>query len=394
MKTIRTKYGKEVKIFAKTIEDTALQQITDFANFDAYKDSLIRIMPDCHAGKGCTIGTTMTIKDKVTPNLVGADIGCGMLTVKLKEKDIDLDNLDKVIHSKVPSGRAVHKKAQRVFDFSALRRKYELDLDRASKAIGSLGGGNHFIELGKNKQGDVFLVIHSGSRGIGNDVAKLYQKTAIEQMQQGVDLNALIEELKSEGRYSEIEQAVKNAKNRQLKINVDLAYLSGEAKDDYLNDMQIIQKYATLNRRTIADIILENTGLNEEYSFETVHNYIDFERMILRKGAVRAEKDEVLLIPLNMRDGSLICKGKGNPDWNYSAPHGAGRLMSRSMAKQSIRLDDFKNQMKGIYSSSVGKSTIDEAPEAYKPKEEILEIIGDTVEVLDVLKPIYNFKAH
>ncbi len=394
MKTIRTKYGNKVKIFAKTIEDTALQQITDFANFDAYKDSLIRIMPDCHAGKGCTIGTTMTIKDKVTPNLVGADIGCGMLTLKLKEKDIDLQNLDRVIHSKVPSGRAVHKKVQRVFDFSSLRRKYELDLDRAAKAIGSLGGGNHFIELGKNKQGDIFLVIHSGSRGIGNDVAKLYQKTAVEQMKKTVDLNGLIEKLKSEGRYSEIEQAVKNAKNRQIKINTDLAYLSGEAKDDYLNDMQIIQRYATLNRRTIADIILENTGLSEDYSFETVHNYIDFERMILRKGAVRAEKDEVLLIPLNMRDGSLICKGKGNPDWNYSAPHGAGRLMSRSMAKQNIRLDDFKNQMKGIYSSSVGKSTIDEAPEAYKPKEEILEIIGDTVEVLDVLKPVYNFKAH
>ncbi|MCF6240520.1 MAG: RtcB family protein [Bacteroidales bacterium] len=394
MKTIRTKYGKEVKIFAKTIEQHALQQITDFSNNEAYKNSTIRIMPDCHAGKGSTVGTTMTVDKKVSPSLVGADIGCGMLTIELAEKNIDLNQIDAIIHRKVPSGRAIHNTQQAEFDFSGLRRKYELDIVRARKAIGSLGGGNHFIEIGKNNKDKYFLVIHSGSRGIGSELAKLYQKTAAENMNSTLEIEKLVEQLKAEGRFTEIQNAIQKEKQKAAKINTDLAYLEGESYDDYLHDMKIILQYASLNRRTIAKIILKNAHLHEKSSFETIHNYIDFDRMILRKGAVRAEKGEKLLIPLNMRDGSLICTGKGNSDWNYSAPHGAGRLMSRTAAKQQIDLNEFKKQMKGIYSTSVGKSTIDEAPHAYKPMDEIMEMIKDTVEIEEIIRPVYNFKAH
>ena len=361
MKTITTNTGKEIKIFAKTIEDVALQQISNLADFEAYSNSDIRIMPDCHAGVGCTIGTTMTIQDKITPNLVGVDIGCGMLTIKLKETEIDLPLLDKIIHNNIPSGRSIHTKQQANFDFSKLKRKYELDIARAKKAIGSLGGGNHFIEVGKNDKGELFLVIHSGSRGIGNEMARLYQKTAIETMNSDQDINALIEKLKAEKRFSEIQELVKKAKRNTLSdTERNLAYLQGEYFDDYMNDMKIMQEFATLNRSVMADIILKNANLNEEYSFETIHNYIDFKRMILRKGAVSAEKDEKLLIPMNMRDGSLICIGKGNKDWSYSAPHGAGRLMSRTQAKNRIDMDKFKNQMKDVFTTSVSKNTIDE----------------------------------
>ena len=395
MKTIITNSGKEVKIFSDSVESPVLSQITDLAEFPAYKDAIIRIMPDCHVGVGCTIGTTMTIKDKITPNLVGVDIGCGMLTVKLKESKINLEKLDKVINEKVPSGRSIHKKQQVDFDFSQLKRKYELNIERAKKSIGSLGGGNHFIEIGKGGKGELFLVIHSGSRGIGNDVASLYQKTAIKNINTKNEIGGIIEKLKAENRFSEIQQVIQDAKSNIISAkDKNLAYLEKNFFDDYMHDMKIMQEYASLNRRVMANIILDNAGLTEEYSFETIHNYIDFERMILRKGAVSAEKDEKLLIPINMRDGSLICIGKGNEDWNYSAPHGAGRLMSRTQAKKSIMLSSFQKQMQGIYSSSVGKNTIDEAPDAYKPMAEIIDLITDTVDIIDIIKPIYNFKAH
>ncbi|HIP48405.1 MAG TPA: RNA-splicing ligase RtcB [Lutibacter sp.] len=393
METITTKTGNTIKIFAKTIEYQAYAQIKSLGNFEAYENSKIRIMPDCHAGMGCTIGTTMEIKDKVTPNLVGVDIGCGMFTVKLKEKYIDVKKLDEVINTHVPSGPCIHKKAKAPFDFSALRCKKEMNLIKASRSIGSLGGGNHFIEVGKSTDGTLYLVIHSGSRGIGNKVAKHYQLLAWKQVNEMKTIKEnLINKLTSEGRINEIKEALK--KLRKPKANSEFAYLTGSLFDDYMNDMQIIQKYAELNRRTMADIILKYMSLQEESSFQTIHNYIDFKRMILRKGAVRAEEGEMILIPINMRDGSLICVGKGNSDWNYSAPHGAGRLMSRRKAKRNLSLKDFRKQMKGIYSTSVSIDTLDEAPEAYKTMNEIIETIGDTVKILERIKPIYNFKAH
>lgn len=395
MQMLTSKTGNLVKIFAKTIEEGALQQIRELADFEPYRDSKIRIMPDCHAGIGCTIGTTMTIKDKVTPNLVGVDIGCGMLTIKLKEESINFEKFDKMIRRHIPSGKAVHKRPKVNFDFSKLRCKGEVDVERALKSIGTLGGGNHFIEIDKNDKNELYLVIHSGSRHIGNETARLYQKRAVETLnKQSKNIDSIISKLKAQNRHSEIQKVIKKAKAGTVsQLQKNLAYLEGNLFDDYMNDMQIMQHYASVNRRTMADIILENTGLTETESFETIHNYIDFNRMILRKGAVSAEKGEKLLIPLNMRDGSLICTGKGDPDWNYSAPHGAGRLMSRTEAKNKLDLSDFQQQMHGIFTTSVSKSTIDEAPGAYKPMEEIIEQIDGTVEIVDIIKPVYNFKA-
>lgn len=393
MKILKTKIGKEIKIFAKTVEYEALDQIRKLGQFEAYEDAKIRIMPDCHAGAGCTIGTTMTIKDKITPNLVGVDIGCGMLTIKLKEKEIDLSNLDHVIGENIPNGFGIHSKPQVEFNFDKLRCKNEVDLVRASKSIGSLGGGNHFIEVGKNNKGELYLIIHSGSRNIGNLVAKYYQDVAWKNVNEMKTIREnLVAKLKLEGREKEIDAEIKKIK--KPKSDKELAYLTGVHFDNYMNDMQVIQKYAVLNRRTMANIILKNTGLTEESSFETIHNYIDFKRMILRKGAVSSEKSEMLLIPINMRDGSLICIGKGNEDWNYSAPHGAGRLMSRKKARENIDLSVFESQMKNVFTTSVLKSTVDEAPDAYKSMDEIIEMIGETAEIVDILKPVYNFKAH
>lgn len=391
MKIIKRKTS-DIKIYAKTIEETALKQIEELGNFAPYLNSKIRIMPDCHAGAGCTIGTTMTIKDKITPNLVGVDIGCGMLTVKLNEKEIDLPKLDAIINANIPNGFNIHAIQQSHFDFSNLVCKKNLNIDRAKLSIGSLGGGNHFIEIGRNSIGNLFLVIHSGSRNVGGQVAKYYQNLAINNLTDvSKERNELIDKLKSEGRQNEISDAIKKIKKPN--INKDLAYLTGKDFYDYMNDMAIMQNYAILNRRTMANIILKYSGLTEHSSFETIHNYIDFKRMILRKGAVSANKDEILLIPINMRDGSIIAIGKGNEDWNYSAPHGAGRLMGRRQAHKNLDLSIFEKQMKGIYSTSVVAETLDEAPDAYKPIDEILETIVDTVNVLDIIKPIYNFKA-
>lgn len=392
MRTIKRNNGNDIKIYATTLEDVAFDQIKELGEFEPYKDSKIRIMPDCHAGAGCTIGTTMEIKDKITPNLVGVDIGCGMLTVKLKETDIDLKKLDAVINEFVPNGFNIHTEQKAEFDFDKLIAK-NLNIGRAKLSIGSLGGGNHFIEVGKNSKGELFLVIHSGSRNIGGQVAKYYQDIAIGNLtDNSKEREELIERLKKEGKQKDIGKELKKLKKPT--INKNLAYLTGADFDNYMHDMELIQKYAVLNRRTMANIILKEAGLNEVESFETIHNYIDFNRKMLRKGAVSAEKDEVLLIPINMRDGSIIAKGKGNSDWNYSGPHGAGRLMGRKEAHSKLDFDEFKEQMKDVYSTSVLSETLDEAPNAYKPMNEILEAIRETAEIIDIIKPIYNFKAH
>jgi RNA-splicing ligase RtcB len=391
-KVINRKNGNNIKIYATTLEDVALEQIKELGEFEPYQDSKIRIMPDCHAGAGCTIGTTMEIKDKITPNLVGVDIGCGMLTVKLNETEIDLQKLDAIITEFVPNGFNVHSKPKAEFEFDKLIAK-NLNIERAKLSIGSLGGGNHFIEVGENSKGELFLVIHSGSRNIGGQVAKYYQDIAIGNLtDNSKEREKLIERLKKEGRHKEISKELKKLKKPV--INKDLAYLIGSDFNNYMHDMELMQKYAVLNRRTMANIILEKTWLTEYESFETIHNYIDFNRMMLRKGAVSAEKNEILLIPINMRDGSIIAKGKGNADWNYSAPHGAGRLMGRNEAHRTLDFNEFKEQMKDIYSTSVLSETLDEAPNAYKPMAEILEAIKETAEVIDIIKPIYNFKAH
>ena len=392
METIKRNNGNDIKIYATTLEDVAFEQIKELGEFEPYQDSKIRIMPDCHAGVGCTIGTTMEIKDKITPNLVGVDIGCGMLTVKLKETDIDLQKLDSVINEFIPNGFNIHSEPKADFDFDKLLAK-NLNIGRATLSIGSLGGGNHFIEVGKNSKGELFLVIHSGSRNIGGQVAKYYQDIAIEKLtDNSKEREELIERLKKEGKQNEIGEELKKLKKPI--INKDLAYLTDDDFDNYMRDMELMQKFAALNRRTMANIVLDKAGLSEAEAFETIHNYIDFKRMILRKGAVSAENGEILLIPINMCDGSIIAKGKGNEDWNYSAPHGAGRLMGRNEAHKKLNFDEFKEQMKDVYSTSVLTETLDEAPNAYKSMNEIIEAIGETVEIIDIIKPIYNFKAH
>lgn len=393
MKTIRTNTGNEVKVFAETFEYEAYEQVKRLANYEAYQNSVIRIMPDSHAGKGCTVGTTMTITDKVTPNLVGVDIGCGMLTVELKDKNIDCERLDSVIRSKIPNGFNVHERQKSSFDFDSLICAKHVDMERALLSIGSLGGGNHFIEVAHSEKEDkYFLVIHSGSRKLGGDVCKFYQDLAFQGVNEMKQVREdLIKRLKAEGRIHDIESEIKKLKKPVA--DKDLAHLSGDYFKNYLNDMEIVQRFAVLNRKMMASIIIKEMGFQESDRFETIHNYIDFRRMILRKGAVSAERGERLLIPINMRDGSLICIGKGNEDWNYSAPHGAGRLMSRSKAKEMLSMDEFVNSMNGIFTTSVSTSTIDEAPQAYKSMEEIRTAITDTVEIIDTIKPIYNFKA-
>lgn len=394
MKIYTNHKGIETHIFAKTFEEEAFEQIKQMAEFEAYCNAKIRIMPDAHAGKGCTVGTTMTITDKITPNLVGVDIGCGMLTIQLKDKNPDFAKLDAVIRDKIPNGFDVHDEAVKEFDFSRLRCIQHVDMKRARLSIGTLGGGNHFIELSKSEDNDnLYLIIHSGSRKLGTDVCGYYQYLANEKPEEiKKQKKALIAKLTEEGRTKEIHQELK--KIEKPKTHKDLAYLSGNYFNDYMSDMSLVQQFASLNRETMAEIILREMCLTEVSRFETIHNYIDFKRMILRKGAVSAEKDEILLIPINMRDGSLLCKGKGNENWNYSAPHGAGRLMSRAKAREAINMEEFTQSMKEVYTTSVVSETIDEAPQAYKSLSEIKSAITDTVEIIDILKPIYNFKAH
>ena len=385
-----------VRIYATTVEDETVRQVERMSNCEAYHDCFIRIMPDCHVGTSCTIGTVIEIANRIVPNTVGVDIGCGMLVVELEENDVDLQELDRVIHTQIPSGTEIHQVSVASFDLlQNLRCISAVDVDAANRAIGSLGGGNHFIELNEDKDGRKYLVIHSGSRNLGVRVCKYYQRKAIEWCQQNiVDVREVITTLKAQGREREISKVLSELKEHNEKmVDKELAYIEGSDLQNYLHDMDICQQYALLNRRTMAGIILKALSLHERRSFQTIHNYIDVEQKILRKGAVRASEGEFLIIPMNMRDGSLICRGKGNAEWLYSAPHGAGRLMSRSQAREKLSLIEFEQSMQGVYTTSVNESTIDEAPMVYKPMEEIITCIEPTVDVLGIIKPIYNFKA-
>lgn len=393
----------DLKIFTDNIEPEALNQIHTLIKQPAFKNCKVRIMPDVHAGAGCVIGFTADLGDKVIPNIVGVDIGCGMLTIELGKIDIDFQFLDNIIRNKIPSGRNTHdSRMVRLDDLQKLYCYRELkDSKRLERSIGTLGGGNHFIEIDLDDEGNKYLVIHTGSRNLGKQVAEYYQKLAIEVMQGKDKLYAmqeqLIEAYKKQGRKKEIEKAIKELHRifnpNPLGIPKELCYLTGKYRDQYLHDMEICQKYAVLNRNTIASIILDAMNWKSLGGFETIHNYIEINSNIVRKGAISAKDGELLLIPINMRDGSIIGKGKGNSDWNCSAPHGAGRIMSRSKAKEMVSIDEFRQSMEGIYTTSVNQSTIDESPMVYKPIDEIVKNIEDTVEIVKIIKPIYNFKA-
>ena len=385
--------------YTNELEKTAAEQIKTVCEQSFFANSKIRIMPDVHAGLGCTIGTTMTITDKVVPGMVGVDIGCGMETVRLQERKIDLDRLDALIRAQIPFGREVrdiHHPLNFEIDLNALRCSPYVNLHRARCSIGTLGGGNHFIEIDRDEDGALYLVVHSGSRHLGNEVAKFYQDEGRRSMWGGSHYQrmALMEQLKAEGRFQEIQKTMDNLKKEHpIDIPKDLAYVEGRLFDDYIHDMKIIQHFAALNRKAMVDVILTGMGLTAEEQFTTIHNYIDTEHMILRKGAVSAQKGEKLLIPINMRDGSLICVGRGNEDWNCSAPHGAGRLMSRKAAFSALSMEEFKAQMEGIYTTCILPETLDEAPMAYKSMDEIIENIAPTAEIIRRIKPVYNFKA-
>lgn len=363
-----------------------------------FERSKIRIMPDVHAGKGCTIGTTMSITDKVVPNMVGVDIGCGMEIVRLAEKKIDFAELDSLIYAKIPSGmncrNSAHAYAEQI-DLSELRCAKKVNTDFAYKSIGTLGGGNHFIEADKDDDGNLYIVIHSGSRHLGKDIAEYYQNEGYRKLcgNSQAQIDELIRRLKAEGRAQEIESAIRAVKEIKSDVPPDEAYVEGELFDDYIHDMKITQQFAVLNRQAMMGEIVRGLGLTVEEQFTTIHNYIDTENMILRKGAVSARPGEKLLIPINMRDGSLICIGKGNDDWNMSAPHGAGRLLSRGKARATLTMEQFEKEMDGIYSTSVKPNTLDESPMAYKTMDDITENIGPTVEILKRIVPVYNFKA-
>lgn len=387
------------KVFTDIIEPDAISQIITLCSQEISKDSKIRIMPDVHAGTDCTIGTSMTIKDKAVPNMVGVDIGCGMETVRIKEKHIELQKLDKLIYEKIPSGFGIRTKTHRYAEKIQIENLYcveHINLEKAENSIGTLGGGNHFIEADKSSDGSIYIVIHSGSRHLGVEVAKYYQNEAYRRLNKTAqsDIDELIARLKAEGKTKNIQQEIKKLTNtKTTSIPKHLAYTEGELFEQYIHDMKIVQEFALINRQAMMNEIIKGMKLHITEQFSTIHNYIDTDNMILRKGAVSAQKGEKLIIPINMRDGSLICTGKGNPDWNFSAPHGAGRLMSRSQAKQSFTVSEYKKQMNGIYSTSINSSTLDECPMAYKDINDILDNISDTVDVNDIIKPIYNFKA-
>jgi RNA-splicing ligase RtcB len=365
---LKGKYAT-AKVFSDDVDSESISQVIQFLNQPIAEGQTIRMMPDIHAGKGCTIGTTMTITDKVVPNLVGSDIGCGMEVLYLDTDEIDFERLDNIIRTKVPHGyskRTVPHHFMKDFDLTELKCYFGLEAgSEGNFALGTLGGGNHFIEVNRTQNNELVLVIHSGSRRIGADVCEYYQNQALKEFK----------------------------RFHNMADNKDLIYCEGKLFEDYIHDMKIMQDFAVLNRKAIAETILSEYGIDYAKKFTTIHNYIDMDRMILRKGAVSANKNETLIIPINMRDGSIICKGKGNPEWNYSAPHGAGRLYSRSQAKRELSFDEFERAMDGIYSTSVKKSTIDESPMAYKPIDNILNNVKDTVNIIDIVKPVYNFKA-
>ena len=410
MVEIRGRYNTAV-CYTEILEESAARQIQAVCDFEPFEGSRIRIMPDVHAGMGCTIGTTMTIRDKVVPGMVGVDIGCGMESVRLDipgysgsaepgtPAPIDFGRLDELIRSSIPFGRDVREEAHPLASeagIEELRCAERCDMPRAYRSIGSLGGGNHFIEIDRGGDGAYWLVVHSGSRHLGLEVAGFYQEEAMKELSGSSyrQMAELIDLLKAEGRFSEIETAVREAKaGRPGGVPRELAYVQGQLFEDYIHDMRIVQRFAALNRQAMTAAILEGMGWGELERFTTVHNYIDTESMILRKGSVSARKGEKLLIPINMRDGSLVCEGLGNEEWNFSAPHGAGRLMSRRAASDGLALEEYREQMRGIYSSCVSLDTIDESPMAYKPMEAIVSQIGPTARILERIVPVYNFKA-
>ena len=386
--------------YAKVVEDEAIEQIRRMCDYDFTENSIIRIMPDVHAGKGCTIGTTMTVHGKAVPNIVGVDIGCGMYTINIGKGEIDFAKLDAAAHY-VPSGKNVWEGRQEKFDLEALRCYRQLkNTKRLERSLGTLGGGNHFIEVDRASDGTNYLVIHTGSRNLGKQVAEIYQQLAIDLNKGKEDYfdrrDEIIRTYKEQGRRKEIQKALKEISldNKQTTIPEDLCYLYGRFFDDYIHDIEICQRFATRNREKIAEILIDRAGLVAGEAFHTIHNYIDTDEMILRKGAIAAHKGEKVLIPINMRDGSILAVGKGNPDWNYSAPHGAGRLMSRTKARAELKMAEYQNTMSGIYTTSVNESTIDEAPMAYKSMADIIDVIDETVDIIEILKPVYNFKAN
>ena len=386
--------------FAKVIEEEAVEQIRRMCDYSFTEGSRIRIMPDVHAGKGCTIGTTMTIRDKAVPNIVGVDIGCGMYTVNLGAAEIDMERMDAAAHF-IPSGMNVWEGRQERFDLNKLRCYRGLkDTRRLERSLGTLGGGNHFIEVDLAADGTRYLVIHSGSRNLGKQVAEFYQHVAID-LNKGKEeyfakRDALIAEYKAEGRRKEIQGALKalHWNSRETTIPEDLCFVYGQYLVDYLHDVEICQHFARKNRELMARVILERVGLESIETFHTIHNYIDTDEMILRKGAIAAHEGEKVLIPINMRDGSVLAVGKGNPEWNYSAPHGAGRIMSRKAARENLDIEEYRREMAGVYTTSVNEATIDEAPMAYKSMADIIDMIQESVDVIEVLKPIYIFKAN
>lgn len=408
---LQGKFNK-ANVYTDNVEQEAISQIIGLLNEETFKDNHFAIMPDVHAGKGCTIGTTMTISDKVVPNLVGVDIGCGVMVQPIICNDtIDWNTFNHQIERSVPSGMSVRKTNHpfvKNVDLDNLKCKSLIDIDRAKKSIGTLGGGNHYIEVNKDSDDNMYLVVHSGSRYLGKQIAEHYQRLAVAELSTKSKAceaakQVKIKELKAKGESKKIEKEL-NKINESFKYkgNIDLAYLTGESMENYLHDMKIAQSYAFWNRKAIIEeIITHMQGVitkapNKEYVcfFDTIHNYIDMNTMILRKGAISAKKDELMIIPMNMRDGSLICKGKGNKEWNESAPHGAGRLMSRSKAKELITMEEFEKSMKDINSCSVLQSTLDEAPQAYKSMQEIISNVTNTVDVLKIISPVFNFKAH
>ena len=400
MEEIRGKFNTAIS-FAKVIEDSAREQIRRMCNYEFTKDSKIRIMPDVHAGAGCTIGTTMTITDKAVPNIVGVDIGCGMYTVKLETDSLDFERVDEAAHY-IPSHRNVWDFKQEKFDLTELNCYRSLKNTRwIERSLGTLGGGNHFIEIDRSSDGTFYLVIHTGSRNLGKQVAEIYQRLAID-LAKGKDKffrqkEEIIAVYKSLGRKNEIQSKLKELEKeyRGVKASMpdDLCYVYGKYFHQYLHDMELCQTFARRNRELIAKILLGKAGITGSEAFHTTHNYIDVEELIIRKGAIAAHKGERVLIPINMRDGSVLAVGKGNVDWNYSAPHGAGRIMSRSEAKEQLSMDDYKASMAGIYTTSISEGTLDESPQAYKSLDDIIDVIGETVEIVDVMKPVYNFKA-
>lgn len=400
MVEIRGKFNTAL-CYTPALEPTAEGQIRALCDQEAFAGSKIRVMPDVHAGKGCTIGTTMTIADKVVPGMVGVDIGCGMETVRLAEKEIDFSALDALIRKEIPCGQNIRKEEHPLNDeigLYQLRCAPYVSIERARHSIGTLGGGNHFIEVDRGENGDLYLVIHSGSRHLGRQVCEYYQEAGFRALcgSERGEIDELIREMKRKGETKEIHKALKQLRKQRAQatpVPKDLAYVEGKLFEDYIHDMRLTQRFAMLNRKAMTDVILRGMGLTKVEEFTTIHNYIDTEKMILRKGSVSAEVGEKLLIPINMRDGSLICIGKGNEEWNCSAPHGAGRIMSRKQAFENLSMDEYAAEMEGVWSSCVVRDTLDESPMAYKPIDEIVSEIGPTAEIVERIRPIYNFKA-